>query len=173
MRTFAFLIILAILPLAGCEPPGSQTPMPSPSQMKPPRQARDMIEQRQMREADINELIFRDQFKELPSNLREKVSFFFLSLDGKDPSDEFMKRFEGNDPPVKKESECVVSSLEGGQVQIKDKETDEEGVKFRVHVIFWKTPEKGEVEVSYYASGQPASTRLYRISRDGDKWIVK
>lgn len=54
---------------------------------------------------DIYEAVFRHLFVYNGSGLTN-ASAFYLSVEGKDPGEEFLKRFAGNTPPVKKASEC-------------------------------------------------------------------
>jgi len=85
-------------------------------------------------EDDIREAVFRFQFDHNASGLQQNAKVYFLSLGkgDKDPSDEFMERFRGQKPPVKKVSQGTVSVT-----GVKDKETREQGLIFRVTSIKW------------------------------------
>lgn len=125
------------------------------------------------KEDDIRETVFRYQFEHNASGLQQNAKVYFLSLgslgETKDPSDEFMKRFRGHKPAVKKVSQSTVSVFEG----VKDEDTGEQGLIFRVTRIEWKNDVEVEVQGGYYESGLSASGNIYRVRREGGKWVVK
>src|SRR5271169_2410378 len=55
-------------------------------------------------EDDLRETIFRYQFK----NTGLSVSYHFIAIDDKSPSDAFVKRFKDDDPPVRPISESHI-----------------------------------------------------------------
>src|ERR1700731_3005310 len=98
------------------------------------------IPDRGKQEDDIREAVFRSQLANEERRPRQwKPAVYFLSLrggmggDGKDPSDDFMKRFAGHTPPVKRYSE---SSIDDEQ-NIIDDQTRARCVIFFVTKIVW------------------------------------
>ena len=71
---------------------------------------------RQRQEDDIREAVFRWQFDHNVSGQQKTAKVYFLSVGEKygDPSDEFIKRFANNKPPVRKRSECTADAGKGG-----------------------------------------------------------
>lgn len=123
-------------------------------------------------EDDIRETVFRYQFQHNVSGQQQNAKVYFLSIGtlsgSRDPSDEFMKRFQGHKPPVKKVSQAI-ASVEG----VIDKDTGERGLIFRVTRIEWKSEVEVEVEGGYFESGLSASGNIYLVRQEGEKWVVK
>lgn len=121
-------------------------------------------------EDDVREAVFLFQFDHNASGLQQNAKVYFLSLGGgdRDPSDEFMERFRGLKPPVKKVSECT-ASVTG----VKDKETGEHGLIFRVTSIKWVSDSEVEVEGGYHEASESASGNTYLLLREGERWFVK
>jgi hypothetical protein len=118
-------------------------------------------------EANIQETLFRYLFKNNHSDKEQSAQVYFLALtpsydegdfyeddnnqkttpENSDPNDDFMKRFTGNIPPVKKASQCL-TSFENDEV--KDKESGEPGLLFYVFHINWVNESEVRVLCSYY-----------------------
>jgi hypothetical protein len=126
-------------------------------------------------ENDITEAVFRYQFIHNDSFIRRTAAFYYLSLGGafdnnsKDVSDEFLKRFDGNTPPVRKFSKAHYDLVEG----ITDKETGKKGLAFEVRTIKWLGDDAVEVEGGYIENGTSASGELFTVKREGGMWVVK
>lgn len=118
-------------------------------------------------EDDIAEVIFRYQFKECFPDKQRQVYFLFRKAK-EDPSDEFMKRFERNAPPVKKFSQGTKRS-DG----ITDKDSGQRGIVLGVGKIQWLNDSKVEVIGSCFADTDNLMEFVYDIIREGKQWIVK
>lgn len=105
---------------------------------------------------DIAETTFRYQFKNNASGQKEEASAYFLSLFGKDPTPEFLKRFAGHKPPVRNGSEFGIGK----------------GLKFSVMGIKWVTQDKVEVSGGYYEAGLSSSENTYVLEKKNDMWTV-
>jgi hypothetical protein len=122
---------------------------------------------RTIEEENIAEAVFRYQFENCCVN--PKYSVYFISRgDDLDPSDNFMKRFAGHNPPVKKVSQSVKVS-DG----VNDKETGERGVILGIHRIKWLNNAEIDVSVSEFVWGWGQSGSVCRVVRENDKWKVK
>ncbi len=120
---------------------------------------------------DICEVVFRWQFANNGSGLQEMAKGHYLSVgETTDPSDEFMRRFRGHTPPVKRVSECELTVF--GSV-VKDRTTGERGLIFRVTDIVWRSDTEVEVTGGYYEASMSGSTIHWRVAREGDQWKVK
>lgn len=124
---------------------------------------------RKNQEDDIREAVFRWQFDHNASAQQGKAKVYFLEVGERegDPSDEFMKRFAGNKPPVRRRSECSVSARGDS-----DKKTGEKGLVFRVRIIEWKSDTEVDVEGGYHEHGLSASGNTYTLKRENGKWKV-
>jgi len=105
---------------------------------------------------DIAETTFRYQFENNVSGQQQKAPAYFLSLFGKDPAPEFLKRFAGHKPPVRKGSEFEIFK----------------GIKFSVTLIKRVTRDKVEVSGGYYEAGLSASGNTYVLEKKNGRWTV-
>ena len=101
------------------------------------------------------------------SGQQQFAQVYCLSVEGKDPSDGFMKRFSGNEPPVKKASACTASGL--GVFQIG---TDVRGLVFSVDSVVRRGGVRAETEGGYYEAGLSASGNTYYLERRNGEWMV-
>ena len=124
---------------------------------------------RKNQEDDIREAVFRWQFDHNASEQQGYAKVYFLEVGEKegDPSDEFIKRFAGNKPPVRKRSECSVSTR--GDF---DKKTGERGLVFRLRVIEWKSDTEVDVKGGYHEHGLSGSGNTYTLKKENGKWKV-
>jgi len=123
---------------------------------------------RQSQEDDIREAVFRWQFNHNVSGLQTNAKVYFLAVGekGGDPSDEFMKRFVGNKPPVRKRSQCTANA---GR-RVLDKQTGEQGLIFNVTSLRWISDTEVEAEGGYYEAGLSSSGNIYTLKKDNGKW---
>lgn len=123
-------------------------------------------------ELDIREATFRYQFQKNASGQQQHAKSYYLAIqvDGKptDPDDAFMKRFAGNNPPVKKRSECDTSTGKGAI----DKKTGQLGLVFNTGPIKWVSDTEVEVSGGYYEAGLSASGNTYYLKKVHGKWRV-
>jgi hypothetical protein len=119
-------------------------------------------------EDDIREAVFSYQFLHNASGRQQNAKVYFLSLHegGKDPSDEFMKRFAGHTPEVKKVSQCTEDD------DIRDMQTGAPGIVFRVTGIRWITAQRVEVFGGYFEGYLSSSGNTYYVEKKDGKWIV-
>ena len=120
-------------------------------------------------EQNIREAVFRYQFEHNASGQQQQAKIYFLSLgERRSPRDDFMSRFKGHKPPVRKVSGALVNSL-----GVVEKKTGRRGLLFQVTGIRWLGQNEVEVEGGYFESGHSASTNVYKVSRENGKWVVK
>jgi hypothetical protein len=111
-------------------------------------------------EEEIAEAVFRQQFEHNASALQKNAEKYCLSLPGdRMPSAEFLKRFEGNQPPVAAADQCSRSSGKN--------------LFFRINAFNWR--EDGEVWVrgGYYEGNLSSSLELYQVVNENGRWVVK
>ena len=112
---------------------------------------------------DIRETIFRYQFAQFQHS---SARVYFLTIEGQDPSDDFMQRFADSKSFVKKGSEArqaphaVVSS------------TGERGVVCDVGPVRWLDDKSAEVIGSYQVGNQSAAHFTLTLKCEKEKWKV-
>lgn len=122
---------------------------------------------RAIQEDDIRESVFRYR---LDHPHREGP--FFLSIDGKDPSDTFMARFASADRKVKKASQSYFKSTLP-RTGLRDRSTDEHGVWFSVGAISWLSLDRVEVGGGMYCGSLCADGGIYRLKKKAGRWEVE
>src|SRR5262249_33992215 len=105
---------------------------------------------------DAYEAVFRHQFKNNFSALKEKAKRYCLSINGENASAEFLRRFEGHQPPVRPKSEFE----------------RKEALIFQVTDLKWIDENTVEMHGGYYEHGKSASFNLYRVVRRANRWVV-
>lgn len=143
-------------------------------------------------EDNIREVVFRYQFEHNYSGLQKKADAYYLSLEdygntpadsdtilgrlmvlaksfgkSKEPSQTFVLRFQGHNPPVKRLSECIVDG-EG----VKNPKTGRRGLIFTIGNIKWINDNEVEVTGGYYEGGMSSSGVTYKVQRKNSKWKV-
>jgi len=115
------------------------------------------IKSEQQENLDICEAVFRYQFENNASAVQQKAKAYFLEIFQKDPSPEFLARFNGHNPPVKKGAEFAIG----------------EGLKFRVDSI--ERIDKNTVRVSggYYEANLSSSGNIYTVVRKKGSWSIQ
>ena len=150
MKNFAFMTLLVLL--SGCAANATNpTDSGSGSTASPSRAAA---------EEEIAEAVFRRQFDHNASAIQKNAEKYCLSLPGdRMPSAEFLKRFEGNQPPVVAADQCDRKSGKN--------------LFFRINAFNWR--EDGEVWVrgGYYEGNLSSSLELFQVVNENGKWIVK
>jgi hypothetical protein len=101
---------------------------------------------------------------------RLNFEIFFVSIEGKDPSDDFISRFRDIPRTIKK-----ASSEEPGKGPHTpvDKSTHHTGIVFSVDSIQWLGKDSTKVEGGYYCGGLCAAGITFRVKRENGKWIIK
>lgn len=123
-------------------------------------------EARRIQARDVWETVYRYQIKSVGDPNFYKV--FFLSLQGRDPSDEFMKRFVENKLPVRKKSDSRYGKGKG----LVDKETGGEGTLFQISSFKWVSDTEVEIKGGWYVSPIGAEFRTYTVKKENGKWVV-
>ena len=136
-----------------------------PSLPAPPFASRSPID-RAIQEDDIRESVFRYRMDN-----PHRDGPFFLSINGKDPSDTFMARFANADRKVKKTSQSYFKK-DPFPGWLRDRSTDEQGVSFSVGAISWLSPERVEVGGDMYCGGLCADAGKYRLEKKQGRWVV-
>lgn len=121
-------------------------------------------------ENNVREAVFRYQFQHNSSVQGQRAAVYCLSIGEKntDPSDDFMKRFAGFKPPVRKASDCSTDAYRG----VMEKSTGKRGLVFRVKAIKWTSDTEAEVVGGYFEDGLSASGDTYTVKRQHGTWKV-
>jgi len=175
VRTLGLVFLLLLPAGAGCQRgPAEPTPGVAPTNDAARPVPKPLIS-RSAYEDDVLEAVFRYQFTHDSSGLQGRAKVFFLSVYDRDPSNNLMDRFQGHQPPVKRVSDCEVSTKPRGTsaIHVVDSNTREPGLIYRVERITWINETEAQVKGGYYAGGRAASGNLYRVMREGGEWVVK
>ena len=116
---------------------------------------------------DITETVFRYQFLHNGSAQQTNASVYFIRLPGGDPSAEFMDRFKGSDPRVKKASQARTDTE-----TITDKETGQKGLVFYIMTCTMRGTNKATVAGGYLEGGESSAHNTYFLEKKAGKWTV-
>lgn len=152
---FPTMLAIVCLFCAGCDSiPSSLSFLRSPAD-------------RAIQEDDIRESVFRYRMDH-----PHRDGPFFLSIDGKDPSDTFMARFANADRKVKKASQSYFKSTLP-RTGLRDRSTDEHGVWFSVGAISWLSLDRVEASGGMYCGSLCADGGIYRLRKKNGHWVVE
>jgi hypothetical protein len=121
---------------------------------------------------DVREATFRYQFRKNNSALQQHAGAYYLSVRGDDSRDadppaDFMKRFDGNTPPIRKVSDSVLTDR-----GVMDRRTGEPGLIFRTGVIKSMSGSEAKISGGYSEHNRSASGNTYYLQKVGGKWKV-
>ena len=125
-------------------------------------------EQKEEFDSGIVESVFRYQITKCAENT--SLTVFLLSLRGKDPSDEFMKRFADDSVSVKRRS--VLAKSEPSN-QFIDKESGKFVALLSIDKLKAIDESRAEVEGSCGYADWAAQGYRYSLVREKNRWIVK
>jgi len=109
---------------------------------------------------EILEAVFRYQFQHNASGIQSKADRYCLTLpEDKNPGEDFLHRFAGNQPPVVSADQC---SKKGGR-----------DLFFRVQSLDWRSDEEVWVRGGYWEGNLSSSIEMYRVLRKNGRWIVE
>jgi hypothetical protein len=149
--------------------------------------AQDSKTNRKADEDDIFALVIRSQMEQwirdgdkseaeakdaTDKDIAKKLNFivFFVSINGADPSDAFMKRFSDLPRTIRKASSAVPDKRPHTP---KDKSTGQSGIVFDVEDLKWQNNDLAEVQGGYYCGGLCAAGITFTVKRENGKWAIK
>jgi hypothetical protein len=149
-------------------------------------QTRDQAS-RAVQEDDIREAVLRYQMlgwasesgkPEKSSNYKDEnvaakhlnAQIYFVLVDGKDPTDEFLKSLADVPRTIKKASLAKQTKKSPGWVV--DKKTKQPGIIFRTNEIRWTSETEAEVEGGYHCGGLCAAGDVFSVRYEAGKWKV-
>ncbi|HSZ64556.1 MAG TPA: hypothetical protein VK828_22350 [Terriglobales bacterium] len=123
-----------------------------------------------IKSSDRNEAEAKDNEEKA---IAKKLNFriFFVSLDGEDPSDEFLAKFKDVPRIVKKVSDSEIGKVQ--RMPVVDKSSGERGIIFSADKVHWRSKDSAEVEGGYHCDGLCGAGLRFRVKRENGKWIVK
>ncbi|MBW8879400.1 MAG: hypothetical protein JF614_31080 [Acidobacteria bacterium] len=148
MRKTALLLLALSVPVSGC---ASSPAADRPSAAAPSHPAA---------EPEIFEAVFRYQFDHNASGIQKKAEKFCLELPGeRSPDAVFLRRFEGNQPPVLSAEQCERKSGKS--------------LYFRIAKLQWIKDDEVWVRGGYWEGNLSSSLESYRVVFENGKWVVK
>lgn len=133
---------------------------------------------REAAEDDIREVVFRYMFappqkEPLTPGYVSSYKIYFIQVDGKDPSDVFLKRFARYDPPVKKYSAGFIDREHlTGPTPVRDRTTGLGGKIFHVGSITWLRKDRVRLRAGYFVGGKNAGSDQFILTRKGNTWSI-
>jgi hypothetical protein len=138
-------------------------------------------------DADIREVVLRyqmlawagdgDKIETNAANANDKAiakrlntHVYFISVQGKDPSDDFLKRLQDIPRNIKKASEAKQTKRFPGWVV--DKKSKQPGIVFSADQIRWTKDSEVEVEGGYHCGGLCAAGDVFTVGFERGKWKV-
>jgi hypothetical protein len=106
--------------------------------------------------------------KAIAGRLNPRV--YFISVNGKDPTDEFLKRLQDIPRNLKKASQAKQTKRFPGWVV--DKKTKAPGIVFSANEIRWRSDDEVEVEGGYHCGGLCAAGDVFAVGFADGKWKV-
>jgi hypothetical protein len=148
MKNLALLVLLVLL--GGCAA-DSVNPAPSNSASSASRAAA---------EEEIYGAVFRYQFDHNASAIQKNAERYCLTLPGgRTPSAEFLKKFEGNHPPVVAADQCERKSGRN--------------LFFQIQRLDWRKDNEVWVRGGYWEANLSSSVEMFRVLNENGKWAVK
>src|SRR4029077_16995396 len=142
MKTFPALTLL--LTLTACASTG---PVPSP-------------EAQAAAAGDISEAVFRYQFQHNASTLQQTAERYCLFLsDERSPDEAFLRRFDGNSPPVVAGGQCNRQAARD--------------LFFRVQKLDWQGADEVWVRGGFSEGTVRSSIETYQVRRRDGRWVVE
>jgi|HubBroStandDraft_6_1064221.scaffolds.fasta_scaffold635894_2 hypothetical protein len=143
---------------------------------------------RTQQEDDIREAVLRSQMLEWikgedegvkaaksasDREIAEHFNFktFYVSVDEKDPSEDFLTRFKDIPRSVKKLSESEIDKRY--RLTVVDKKTHKPGIIFYVGKLEWKKSDSVEIKGGYHCDGLCAAGITFRLKLVKGTWIIE
>ncbi|GEM_PF-4425061 len=126
---------------------------------------------RAIQEDAIKTAVLRYQYEQNPFGLPQDIEVCFVSVGDpvleSDPTDDFLKRFQGLNLAVKKVSQCKFNA------SVEDAETGLKGKICQVKNIIWINDAEVEVSGGIYFGLLAAGGYIYHVVWENNEWIVK
>lgn len=116
-------------------------------------------------EADAKDRIEKGVAKEL------NFKIFFVSVNHKDPTDDFLNRFQNIPRTLKKVSAAKISK--GFRMPVVDRKTQQHGIIFSADSIRWLEETHVEVQGGYHCNGLCGAGYTFDLELENGKWIIK
>ncbi len=135
-------------------------------------------------EDDIREAILRTQFAYVAGNVASRAfpmsQYYCLGFETtrqsasnlQDPPQSLLDRFKGNNPPVVKASECVMTQDKGDLNKVVLKSSSEPAMFWGIGRINWLSDNKAELEISYLRAFMDVGGTVFQLERENGSWKV-
>jgi hypothetical protein len=116
---------------------------------------------------DVAEVVFRHLFRKNASGAQQEAGIYCLKVRNRDPDPAFLARFHDIATPVRKASDCQVSSH-----GVFEKTTHRSGLLFRVESVTWTNADGAKASGGYFEGSESASGNTYSLERHASAWRV-
>ena len=153
MRRLLPTLSLLVVAFTACSPSSGAGPSSGPGATRQPPP-------REVSEPDILEAVFRYQFEHNASGIQDKAEKYCLAITGGEkPSAEFLRRFEGNRPPVVAADQCDRRSGRN--------------LFFQAKIESWESDSEAVVRGGYYEGNLSSSRETFRVVWEDGRWVVE
>jgi hypothetical protein len=134
---------------------------------------REVVIRQQMEEwiksGDKNEAEAKDKSEKAIAKMLN-FRIFFVSVNGRDPSDDFINKFQDLPRVIKKVSASEISKA--WRLVVIDKSSHQRGIRFSADEIRWLGPDSVEVEGGYHCDGLCGAGIKFEVRRENGHWLV-
>lgn len=119
-------------------------------------------------EADLYEALFRYAFKNNASAAQGRADFYSLTVDWRDPNEEFMGRFNSDEKMIIPDSKTKFSCDKGVYIEGEEKK----GISFEVNNLQFEAPNKAKVSWTYQEGCLSSAISDAVLEFMDGKWVV-
>ncbi len=124
---------------------------------------------KEQREDNIREAVLRYMFENNSSAMQQDADLYFIAVGARtDPTQDLLKRFKGNQPPVKP----VSAATHFGWGGVKDRASGAKGLIFTVKEIDWISDTQVLVTGEYFEDSESTERSQYKVLFEDDQWVV-
>lgn len=156
--------------------------------LPPTVRCQDAASQKRAAEENIRETVIRKQIEDWYRNgdkseaaargttgeaITKELNFkaFFVSINGKDPSDDFIKRLRNIPRTIKKVSRSRAGKR--WRTAVLDRATGRRGIVFSANDIRWLSKDQVEVKGGYYCDSMCAAAKVFDVHLENGRWVVE
>jgi hypothetical protein len=168
------IALVSILSCLLCGATASQEATVSDQRSADEEDIRESVIRKQMedwiKDGDKNEAEAKD---ETEKGIAKMLNFriFFISLNGNDPSDDFINRFHDIPRAIKKGSAAEVARVQ--RMPVVDKASGQRGIVFSADRIRRLGKDSAEVDGGYHCDGLCGAGIKFKVKRENGRWVVK
>lgn len=131
-------------------------------------------------EDNVKETLLRYRFAEANSSSYLDSKFYCLGFETtrqspsnlQDPPQTLLDRFQGNNPPVVKSSDCALVGDKEEYKKVLSKSSGEQATFWGLGSVNWSGKDKAELELSYLYAFNGTGGSIFQLERQNGTWKV-